>query len=269
MIMKNNNLKIIMATTILLSIGCKKYLDYQPQGALTVSQVSTPESVDGLVTAAYAGIANDWWDAPTTSMWEYGSIRSDDAYKGGGGINDLQQLDKYEQFYLLNAENNGGGDIGFTGAWIRDYQAISRINFALKALDNLTDAQFPNRTTRLGEMHFLRGHIYFLLKLEFRNIPWFDETLTNEEITKVPNTMSNDSLWEKIAGDFQTAINDLPLSQPGDPGRVNQLSAKAYLAKVRLYQAYTQDNNYTVTGIDPTKLQDVVSLTNDVINSGA
>jgi hypothetical protein len=80
--------------------------------------------------------------------------------------------------------------------------------------------------------------------------------------------MSNDSLWEKIAGDFQTAVNDLPLSQPGDPGRANQLAAKAYLAKIRLYQAYTQDDNYTVTGIDPTKLQDVVSLTNDVINSG-
>jgi hypothetical protein len=80
--------------------------------------------------------------------------------------------------------------------------------------------------------------------------------------------MSNDSLWEKIAGDFQVAINDLPETQPGEPGRANKLAAEAYLAKVRLYQAYVQDDNYTVTGIDQTKLQQVIALTNDVINSG-
>ena len=266
--MKHNKIKILLATAILFSIGCKKYLDYQPQGALSASGLTSPTAVDGLATAAYAGIANDWWDAPITSMWEYGSVRSDDAYKGGGDIGDQQQMDKYEQFYLLNSSNNGAGDFGFPGTWIRAYEAISRINVALRALNGLTDAQFPKRTTRIGEMHFLRGHMYFLLKVMFRNIPWFDETLTNAQILKVPNTMSNDSLWEKIAGDFQVAINDLPTTQPGEPGRANQLSAKAYLAKVRLYQAYTQDNNYNVTGIDMAKMQQVVSLTNDVINSG-
>ena len=102
----------------------------------------------------------------------------------------------------------------------------------------------------------------------FRNIPWFDETLTNDEILQVSNTMPNDELWEKIAADFQAAIDSLPETQPGEPGRANQLSAKAYLAKVRLYQAYTQDDNYNVIGIDQAKLQEVISLTNDVINSG-
>jgi starch-binding outer membrane protein, SusD/RagB family len=266
--MKYNIFKFLIGTSIVLSFGCKKYLDYQPQGALSASSLSSPTAVDGLATAAYAGIANDWWDAPITSMWEYGSIRSDDAYKGGGDIGDQQQMDKYEQFYLVNSSNNGAGDFGFPGTWIRAYGAISRINVALRALNNLTDAQFPKRTTRIGEMHFLRGHMFFLLKTMFRNIPWFDETLTNDQILKVPNTMTNDSLWEKIAGDFQVAVNDLPDVQPGEPGRANRLSAKAYLAKTRLYQAYTQDVNYNVTGIDQAKLQAVVSLTNDVINSG-
>ena len=91
MIMKHNILKFIFATVILFSIGCKKYLDYQPQGALSASSLSSPEAVNGLATAAYAGIANDWWDAPITSMWEYGSVRSDDAYKGGGDIGDHLQ----------------------------------------------------------------------------------------------------------------------------------------------------------------------------------
>ena len=77
----------------------------------------------------------------------------------------------------------------------------------------------------------------------FRNIPWFDETPANDDILKISNTTPNDELWDKIAGDFQAAITELPETQPGEPGRANQLSAKAYLAKVRLYQAYTQDES--------------------------
>jgi starch-binding outer membrane protein, SusD/RagB family len=266
--MKHYKIKIIIVVTALIFAGCKKYLDYQPQGVVAADELTSPTAVEGLTTAAYAGIANDWFDAPITSLMVWGSIRSDDAYKGGGGLNDNQQWDKYEQFYLLNSSNNGGGDFGFTGAWIRAYGAISRCNAALRALNNVTDAQFPNKTVRTGEMHFLRGHLFFLLKVMFNRIPWFDETLTDDQIKLVPNTMSSDSLWYKIEGDFQTAINDLPPSQPGDPGRANQLAAKAYLAKALLYHAYTQDAQYNVTGVDMNKLQQVVTLTNDVINSG-
>jgi hypothetical protein len=117
-------------------------------------------------------------------------------------------------------------------------------------------------------MHFLRGHMFFLLKVLFNKIPWFDENATNDQIIKTPNTLSNDSLWQKIEGDFQVAVNDLPTTQPGEPGRANQLSAKAYLAKTLLYHAYTQDDNHNVTGVDLNKMQQVVTLLNDVINSG-
>ncbi len=248
--------------------GCKKYLEYQPQGAVSASGLTSPTAVDGLATAAYAGIANDWWDAPITSNWEWGSIRSDDAYKGGGGLNDQQQLDKYEQFYLVNASNNGAGDFGFPGVWIRAYAAISRCNVALRALNSLTDAQMPTRKSRIGEMHFLRAHMFFLLKVLFNRIPWFDENATDAQITLTPNTMSSDSLWYKIEGDFQNAVTNCPTTQPGEPGRANQYSAKAYLAKALLYHAYTQDAGYNVTGIDANKMKQVVSLLNDVINSG-
>ncbi len=248
--------------------GCKKYLDEQPQGYLPASGLTSPTAVDGLATAAYAGIGNDWWDAPITSNWEWGSIRSDDAYKGGGGLTDQGQLNVYEQFYLLNSSNSGSGDFGFPGAWIRAYGAISRCNTALRALNSITDAGLPARASRIGEMHFLRGHMFFLLKVLFNRIPWFDETATDDQIKVVPNTMSSDSLWMKIEGDFKKARDLLPTTQPGQPGRANRLSAEAYLAKAYLYHAYTQDASYTVTGINAAYLDSVVSLTNDVINSG-
>jgi hypothetical protein len=266
--MKNKFLCGLIIAAALSSFGCKKYLDYRPQGALGQSDLTTPEAAEGLATAAYAGIANDWWDAPITSLWEWGSIRSDDAYKGGGDIGDQGQLDRYEQFYLVSPDNNGFGAFGFPGAWTRAYAAISRCNIALQALNKQTDAQFSKRTLRIGEMHFLRGHMYFLLKMLFNKVPWVDENATNADVLKITNTLSNDSLWLHIESDFQAAIDNLPAKQPGEPGRANQLSAKAYLAKALLYHAYTQDANYNVTGIDQAKLQQVVTLLQDVVNSG-
>jgi len=181
-------INIVLSLTIILLVdGCKKYLDYQPQGALSIAQVSTPAQVDGLCTAAYAAIGNDFWDGPITSMWEYGSVRSDDAYKGGGSVSDQFQMDVYEQFYLLNPTNNGAGNDGFTATWTRCYGAISRADVALRALNTMTDAQFPNRTKRIGEMHFLRGHMFFLLKVLFNQVPYFDENASNDVILKTSN----------------------------------------------------------------------------------
>ncbi len=256
---------VIAASLLLLITSCKKYLDVQPQGTLTEADVSTKENVDGLVTAAYAAIGNDFWNGPITSMWAYGSVRSDDAYKGGGSVDDVGEINAYEQYNLTQPTTGGL----FNNTWERAYAAISRANRALKALDGISDADFPKKTIRQAEMRFLRGHMHFVLKTLWKRIPYIDETLSDEEIVQVSNDqLTNDQLWDKIADDFKFAVDNLPESQPGEPGRANQLSAKAYLAKVRLYQAYKQDDNHNVTGIDAAKLDEVVTLTSDVINSG-
>jgi hypothetical protein len=153
--------------------------------------------------------------------------------------------------------------------WENAYKAISRANFALRTLENIDAAEFSKKDIRMGELRFLRGHLFFVLKVLFKKVPYIDETLTDEEIITVSNdVLTNDQLWEKIVEDFQFAVDKLPETQPGEPGRANKLSAKAYLAKVRLYQAYTQDENHNVTGIDAAKLNEVVTLTSDIINSG-
>ena len=257
---------ILIATGFLfLTSSCKKYLDVNPQGALTEADVTTPASVDGLVTAAYAAIGNDFWNGPITSMWAYGSVRSDDAYKGGGSVDDVGEINAFEQYNLTQPTTGGL----FNNTWERAYAAISRANFALRSLEKVTDSEFPKKAIRQAELRFLRGHIHFVLKVLFKRIPYIDEKSTDEEITKISNdVLTNDQLWDKIAEDFQFAVANLPETQPAEPGRANQLSAKSYLAKVRLYQAYKQDENHNVTTIDVTKLNEVVSLTSDVINSG-
>jgi hypothetical protein len=258
---------IFIAAGLSLLFSCKQYLDVNPQGTLTQEQVTTPESAEGLVTAAYAGIGNDVFTGPITSMWIYGSVHSDDAYKGGGAVDDLGEYNPYEQYNTLVATNNGSV-LGFPSTWSTAYAAISRVNIALKTLNGLTDDQFPGRQVRLGEMHFLRGHLYFVLKVMFKYFPWVDENVTDADIIQISNReFTSDELWEKIAVDFQDAVTTLPPSQ-SEPGRANQVAAKAYLAKVRLYQAYEQDESHNVVSINSTHLNEVVDLTTDVINSG-
>ncbi len=262
--MKTNILSALVITTLLVVGACTEHLDFQPKGTLTEEQVTTPDNLDALVTAAYAAIGNDFWNNSITSMWVYGSVRSDDAYKGGGSVDDVGEVNAYEQYNLTQPTTGGL----FNNTWENAFKAISRANFALSALNDASEADFPNKAVRQGEMRFLRGHMYFVLKVLFKHVPYIVETIPDEERALVSNReFTNDELWNKIAEDFQFAVNNLPETQP-EVGRANQLSAKAYLAKVRLYQAYEQDDNHNVTGINPQRLEEVVSLTNDVINSG-
>lgn len=246
--------------------SCKNYLDTTPQGYISAGS-PTAESANGLVIAAYAGVTNDDMIGPMTSMWVYGSVRSDDAYKGGGGVGDVADVNFYEQYNLTTPSQVWMA--GYT--WENFYAAISRANAALRALNQLKDADFNTtslRTTRIAESRFLRAHSHFVLKQIFKNIPYIDETLSNEDILKTKNNqLTNDELWNKIGDDFKFAMDNLPESQP-EVGRANKYAAAAYLAKLRLYQAYEQDATHKVTGINASRLNEVVTLTQTVISSG-
>ncbi|GAB3639408.1 RagB/SusD family nutrient uptake outer membrane protein [Spirosoma arcticum] len=266
-IMKTNYLIccLLIAGGSLFS-SCSDFLEYQPQGTLSSDNVKSAENADALVTAAYASVGNGEMIGPIASMWVYGSVRSDDAYKGGGGVADLEDINFYEQHNLTQPQQGGGFYHPYT--WENYYKAISRANVALRSINDLTDAGFPLKKTRQGELRFLRGHAHFMLKMLFKNIPYVDETLSNDQILTVSNrALPNDQLWDKIATDFQFAVDNLPEMQT-QVGRANKLSAAAYLAKLRLYQAYEQDDNNKVTGINRTKLEEVVKLAGLVINSG-
>jgi starch-binding outer membrane protein, SusD/RagB family len=259
--------KIIIAafftSGLLIFSSCKKVLDYTPTGVLSSSDLTSPTAIEGLVTAAYAGIGNGDMIGPIYSNWAYGSVRSDDAYKGGGGTGDVGEVDALEHYNLVTPTMGSF----VTRSWQNLFKSISRANVAMRAISALSDAEFPTKKVRLGELRFLRAHSYFTMKLLYKNIPLFDENASADEILKVSNNLSNDESWNKIAADFQYAIDNLPTTQP-EIGRANKLAAQAYLAKVRLYQAYQQDNTHQLTTINTTRLQEVVTLTQAVIASG-
>src|SRR5690606_5816793 len=195
-----------------------------------------------------------------THQWVYGSVRSDDAYKGGGGRSDVDVVDRYEQYNLTIPDY---GDQMTPRTWTNFYKAISRANFALTVINEIPDEEYANKTLRQAELRFLRAHSHFMLKLLFKKIPYIKEGLTQEETAAVSNDVSNDELWNTIAEDFIFAYDNLPQSQD-EVGRADRNAAAAYMAKLRLYQAYEQNDQHQVTAINPARLQEVIDYADEV-----
>ena len=82
--------KIIYTTTIFATLltGCN-FLDDNPQGIMTEKEAIS--KADELVTTAYSSLGNDHYDVPF-SLWIYGNVRADDAYKGGQDVSDIQHF---------------------------------------------------------------------------------------------------------------------------------------------------------------------------------
>ena len=245
--------------TVLVLNGCNS-LNETPQGILDEEQVKGPGQIEGLVAAAYSSLGNDHYDKPF-SLWPYGNVRSDDAYKGGNDENDIAD------FHFYEISENIKSDFGeANGLWFFIYEAISRTNSALSVLKTVDKTQFANKDTRMGEMYFLRGHFYFMLKEVFGHIPFVDEDTPLDDYVNIPNTLSNDKQWELICSDFKKAYDLLPVAQ-SQVGRANKIAAAAYLAKASLFKAYRQDDKNNVTEINAEDLKEVLTYTDIVMNS--
>lgn len=252
--------QIMLLSMLVLVTACDKKLDVNPKGVVSGEQINTPDGAEKMVIAAYAQLGNDHYNQPF-SLWEYGDVRADDAYKGGRDAADIQNFHFIETWYntLVNFDE-------VDALWYNMYIGVSRANAALNAIESLNTSNYPLKTQRIAEMRFLRGHWYFQLKTLFKYIPFIDENISRDLYDTVGNrSYSNDVLWEKIAQDFIYASQNLPDSRT-DIGRPDKAAAYAYLAKTRLNQAYTQDEKNNVTGINADNLQAVLDATGKVMS---
>lgn len=263
-----NKYLLLGLSLVMVLTSCSDMLDVQPKGVVTEEQVSQPQSLEGLVTAAYGATLKAipcCRDLMTLNPW-IASVRSDDAYKGGGGLDDQTPWYQMEVFSLVSSSVGNNNAV-----WKNGYHGISRANEAISKLKEVDESEFPMKTTRLAEMRFIRGWLHYKLKIRYRWIPYVPEGLTQEEIKKIPNRQpdaeSDMYLWEKIYKDFKFASENLPEIQEDD-GRVNKYTADAFLVKTLLWMANPQNENHQPTGINTTRLTEALTYANNIINSG-
>lgn len=258
------NIIYILSASLLIS-SCSDFLDVPANGILTEDNLTGADQIENEVIAAYAGIGNDEINRPL-SLWNYGNVRSDDAYKGG-----RDQTDGDFLHFLEISSPSIGNMTWYTDVfWYANYCSISRSNAALRMLNAISEEDMPNKKVRIGEMRFLRAHMHFIQKVTFKMVPFIDETMSPEDIVNVSNVKySNDELWQKIVDDLEYAYENLPEKQD-EVGRVNKFAAAAYLAKAYLYKAYRQDDTEgknEITSINQSDLQKVVELSTYVQSS--
>lgn len=261
--MKRHNISFIIFAALLAMTSCSKdFLQRPPKGSLNESTLGSAEGAELLCTAAYGALhstnADQWFMTFSTggaNGWLYSDVRSDIAYKGGGGIADCSNFHAMEVFDGVYPQHEH-----INGKWFNLYCAVQRAQSALRVLNSIPEDDWSERNVRIGEMKFLRAMYFFDLQRIFNRIPYFDENVEIGDYVNISNVeYTRDELLGLIAEDFTSAASLLPDVQK-DKGRATRYAALAMEAKVNLYRAYRQGDDYSVTEIVPELLEKVVEL---------
>src|SRR6185369_12872490 len=100
--------------------------------------------------------------------WVYGSVASDDAYKG-------TIAGDQPPISLIEQANIASDNIYFRGKWRGMYDGIARANDVLQILPLVTDISDAERQQIIAEARFLRGHFHLELKKMYNNVPYINE----------------------------------------------------------------------------------------------
>ncbi len=231
--------RIIYFLTIILFIvsSCSEsFLDENPIGELSPDQILIQENVEKTIISAYAVLngqfdqASNAYNSPA-SNWSFGDVVSDDAYKGGGGTGDQNNI------HLMEIFANDATIKDIERKWLALYEGIRRVNLSIRLLNESEDFDSALKEQRVAEMRFLRGHFHFEAKKIYGNICWVDESIdSKEEFYQVANSdLSEAEQWVKIEEDFKAAAQVLPNTQE-EVGRPSKMAARAYLAKCYIFQ---------------------------------
>ncbi len=219
-----------------------------------------------MVTAAYASLGDCWFSYPF-NLWPYGDLASDDCLKGGGGTTDTG----YHPMEIWSTLTSTPGELD--ELWYRLYCNISRCNRALVSLNSYGVEKLGAETAaqRLGEVHFLRGHSYFKLVTMFRQVPWIDEHVFENNLQEQTRNdeYTYEELFGKVIKEFELAYEALPAEVSDGGGRANKIAAAAYLAKCYLTLAWG-DGYEASDGVDfinEEYMKKVVEYTEVVKNS--
>ncbi len=234
--------RLVLTTTTLVLIGaityaCKDFLDTAAQGTLDQNALANRDGVEGSLIATYrmldcnSATSANWGCA--ASNWAFGSITSDEAYKGSEDFDQPQAT----ELELYNWASDQAMDY-LNVKWQAMYEGVVRANATLRLLEQVTTEK-PGELTAAdassieGEALFLRAHFHFEAWRLWGNIPYYKEDDTD---FRKPNDLGVDSVARLIVADLDAAIAKLPTApRGGQLGRVTSWTAKAYKGRVLVY----------------------------------
>jgi hypothetical protein len=228
-------LLVVAAATM---YACKDFLNEaaQPQGTLNEQTLRTEAGVEGTLIAAYRALdcttsTNSNWGC-AASDWVWGSVPSDDAYKGSEA-SDQPPINDIEAYHWSTADVESYLD----NKWRAAYEGVVRANATIRLLNEVRTAlpgaisdETANGIT--GEALFLRAHFHFEAWRMWGNIPYYREDDTDFRKAN----LSSAEVAAEIIEDLDAAIELLPVDpRRGQVGRATRWAAKAYKGRVQVY----------------------------------
>ncbi|MDQ3698038.1 MAG: RagB/SusD family nutrient uptake outer membrane protein [Gemmatimonadota bacterium] len=233
--------------------GCKDFLTRasEPQGTLNEQSLATRGGVEGSLIAAYRaldwnfGVGGAWGNA--ASNWVWGSVTSDDAYKGSEA-SDQPAINDIEAYHWSTADSESY----LNDKWRGTYEGVVRANATLRLLRQVVQdkpGEIPDADAAgiEGEALFLRAHFHSEAWRMWGNIPYYREDDTD---FRKANSSSAEVVTELLQ-DLDAAIALLPASpRNGQPGRATRWTAKAYKGRLQVYAGAFADALTTLREVE-------------------
>ena len=150
------------------------FLDVKPKGVLSDASLANKAGVESQLVAAYS-VLDGWFNqggiawGTAGSNWIFGSVTSDDAYKGSelGDQGEIMQIELFQ----WDPQN-----VYFNNKFTTLYEGVARSNSTINILAKATDVSDADRSRIKGEALFLRAHYHFDAYKFWKNIPYSFET---------------------------------------------------------------------------------------------
>ncbi|WP_159523047.1 RagB/SusD family nutrient uptake outer membrane protein [Sunxiuqinia indica] len=228
---------LLILPAVLFFVQCQEVLEQDVYSSIEMNALYDSESAAEIgLTGCYNRFFNE---SAYSQLICYFQVSTDDIKQPSGWC--FQLKDRTQ----LTANPSSGG--GYNGSWAKMYEAVANVNLFLEKTAEIPDDKFSGNRKKemLAEGHFLRGVTYYYLTMMWGDVPLVLELKTggpeDNEIAK----STHQQVLEQVKADLTIAANDLPavLENYADAsetnlrkGRASKWAAKAYLARIAMYQ---------------------------------
>ena len=223
----NTKIKILLVTIVtMVFMSCSEDLDISPITQKSAGNFfSTEQEIETAIYGVYAQLQNDGLYG--LDIIGVGEIPGEDTFEeiaaNDGGR--FGQLDDFS----TNASNDLVGDI-----WRESYEGIQRVNVVLNRIEQITFAEASTKSSRIGELQFVRALLYFNLVRLYNDVPLVTEETTNPSNFFGQGRTPASEVYTQIETDLEEAIQNLPVAKSS--GRPAKGAAQALLADVQMNQ---------------------------------
>jgi len=217
------NKVIISVCSILILSSCSQdFINIIPTASVTVEMIyKTDKDFADALTSTYRPVQDQYVD-----FYIFGDTRGDDSWESVYKNNSQS----YSDLFITNSS-----DGLMNSTWQRYYQAIFRANTLLSKIEEVDEADIPNKNRYIAETRFLRALCYFDLVRIFGGVPAITKPVSVPESYQIPREPVENIYNNIIIPDLLAAESTLPVSFTGtNIGRPTKGAAKSLLGRVYL-----------------------------------